>query len=105
MRIMKHGNRPYFHETEYECKTCGCLFRFSLADISLKLEYSADADKYTSCNYVVCPECKTAYILNQKEESGNTADPETTDPDPGTTDPNGGTDPSDPGTDPDPNDP
>ena len=82
MRIMKHGNMPYLHETEQTCETCGCVFRFGLADISLKLEYSAEADKYTSCNYVLCPECKTPYILNQKNDTPE-PDPEPTpDPDP-----------------------
>ena len=99
MKVLKHGNMSYYHETDHTCETCGCEFRFTLADISFKLDYSAEVDKYTSCNYIICPECKAVYILNQEEDNPQptpdpdpqpTPDPEPT-PDPlDPLDPNGG---------------
>lgn len=68
MRIIEHGNMSLYHETEHVCKSCDCKFNFTLADVSTKLEYSAENDKFVSCNYIVCPECKTIYILNQEKE-------------------------------------
>lgn len=78
MRIMKHGNQLYYREVEHKCDTCECVFRFNLSDIMYKIDYDSDTDKFTPCNYVLCPECKSVYLLNQEEDSP-TPDP---DPDP-----------------------
>jgi len=83
MRVVKHGNMKYYREIEHTCATCGCEFTFILADICTK--FDVVEDKFTSCNYVSCPECKTAYILNQDDNKpadggSDVPDPEPVDP-------------------------
>lgn len=93
MRVVKHGNMSYYRENEHTCASCGCQFAFTLADISYKVDFN-DQDKPVSCNFVICPECKTLYILNQETDNGEpagggTSDP-STDPSSDPTNPTGG---------------
>ena len=73
MKVIQHGNRKYYRDNEHICEICGCKYRFNLADISYIVDYDEENDKFVPCNFVVCPECKGLYILNQEEESEETA--------------------------------
>jgi len=94
MKVIKHGNRLYYRETEHVCEVCGCKYAFNLADISYKIDYNSEEDKFIPCNYIVCPECKGIYILNQETESeepaGGSSEAPTGDPSTDPTDPSGG---------------
>lgn len=111
MRVIQHGNRIYYRDIEHVCEICGCKYRFNLADISYKIDYKDDENKFIPCNFVVCPECKGIYILNQEEENeepagGGSEDPNIEPVDPEDVNPPDPTDPDpDPEPDPEPVDP
>ena len=97
MRVIQHGNRIYYRDVEHVCEICGCKYRFNLADISYKIDYKDNEDKFVPCNFVVCPECKGIYILNQEEDQ-----PDDPTPNPDDNEPVNPPDPTDPDPEPDP---
>ena len=90
MRIIKHGDQKYYRENEVSCETCGCKFKYKLDDISVRIEFSSEENKFSSCKYISCPECKTVIFLEELA-AASSEDPETT-----TEDPESSGDPIDP---------